>query len=73
MSNDELARDLRANVEKGVGDAVTHLRDEWANLQEFVSKCALDALVPLQKAIGALGVSILSGSDKGDVEEAPAS
>ena len=63
MSNDELAQDLRADVEKGVGDAVTHLRDEWANLQEFVSKCALDALVPLQKAIGGLGVSILNGSD----------
>lgn len=60
-SDDAIAQERRAEVERCVGDAAVRIKEELANLQEFVGKCALDGLSAVQKGIAALDLPVFGG------------
>lgn len=70
MIDDEAAKEFRADIEKSIGEVVARLKEEQANLEEFVSKCMLNALDPIKQGIGALGLSMFGESDEGTGQKA---
>lgn len=60
-----LEEQIKRAVRDGAGimfdDRAVRIKEELANLQEFVGKCALDGLSAVQKGIAALDLPVFGG------------